>query len=176
MRNRLEISNANIFASTAKQIELLDDRTSTLFTDVAEHVETVPPSMNTVSAYTNQVWIKAKKSQILEMLQRLELQVGREGYFSALYTDSVTRRIQTVFNKYQLVVWAVQSLGTLTAASVKEDPYGFVQNDLTAVINQLLGCLVQVEQYLQAPPAQYSNWLKDDNVVIEESEAVVLGN
>lgn len=176
VRNRLEISNANIFASTTKGLELLDDRTSTIFSDFAERVEAAPPSINTVSAYTNNVWLKVKKSQIIEMLQRLELQVGRAGYFSTLYTDSVTRRIQTVFNKYQLVVWAVQSLGTLTAASVKEDPYGFVQNDLTAVINQLLGCLVEVEHYLQAPPAQYSNWLKDSNAVIEESEAVVLGN
>ncbi|EPB89944.1 hypothetical protein HMPREF1544_03193 [Mucor circinelloides 1006PhL] len=174
VRNRLEISNANIFVSTTKGLELLDDRTSTIFSDFAERVEAAPPSINTVSAYTNNVWLKVKKSQIIEMLQRLELQVGRAGYFSALYTDSVTRRIQTVFNKYQLVVWAVQSLGTLTAASVKEDPYGFVQNDLTAVINQLLGCLVEVEHYLQAPPAQYSNWLKDNNAVIEESEAVML--
>ncbi|KAK4512544.1 uncharacterized protein ATC70_003247 [Mucor velutinosus] len=174
VRNRLEISNANIFASTAKQMELLDDRTSTLFTDIAEHVETVPPSMNTVSVYTNHVWLKLKKTQIIEMLQRLELQVGCAGYFSALYMDSATRRVQTVFNKYQLVVWAIQSLGTLTAASVKEDPYGFVQNDLTAVLNQLLGCLVEVEHYLEAPPAQYSKWLKDSNAVIEESEAVVL--
>lgn len=174
VRNRLEISNANIFASTAKQMELLDDRTSTIFTDLAEHVETIPPSVNTVSAYTSNIWLKVKKSQIIEMLQRLELQVGRAGYLSALYTDSVARRIQTVFNRYQLVVWAVQSLGVLTAASVKEDPYGYVQNDLTAVINQLLGCLVEVEHYLQAPPAQYSKWLKDSNIVIEEAEAVVL--
>ncbi|OAC99973.1 hypothetical protein MUCCIDRAFT_113422 [Mucor lusitanicus CBS 277.49] len=176
VRNRLEVSNANILASTTKQMELLDDRTSTIFTGVAERVETLPPSINTVSAYTNNVWLKVKKSQIIEMLQRLELQVGRPGYFSALYMNSVTRRIQTVFNKYQLVVWAVQALGTLTAASVKEDPYGFVQNDLTTVLNQLLGCLLEVEHYLQAPPAQYSNWLKDDNVVIEESEAVMMGN
>ncbi|GAN06188.1 hypothetical protein MAM1_0114d05668 [Mucor ambiguus] len=174
VRNRLEVLDANIFASTAKQMELLDDRTSTIFTDFAERVETVPPSVNTVSAYTNHVWLKLKKSQIIEMLQRLELQVGRAGYFSALYMNSVTRRIQTVFNKYQLVVWAVQSLGTLTAASVKEDPYGFVQNDLTTVLNQLLGCLVEVEHYLQAPPAQYSNWLKDSNAMTGESEAVVL--
>ncbi|KAL9546181.1 hypothetical protein MBANPS3_006792 [Mucor bainieri] len=174
VRNRIEISNANIFVSTTKQVELLDDRTSTIFTDVAEQVEAWPPSVNTVSAYTNHVWLKVKKSQIIEMLQRLELQVGRAGYFSALYMNSVTRRIQTVFNKYQLVVWAVQSLGTLAATSVEEDPYGFVQNDLVSVLNQLLGCLVEVEHYLQAPPAAYSNWLKDDNVLIEESEAVVL--
>lgn len=176
VRNRLQFSNENIYATQTNHIAMMEDRTNTIFYEVAEKLESAPSTVPRIKLVTNDVWVNVKKSQMIEMLKRLELQVGHSGHFRYLYTDSVTRHIQIVFNKYQLIVWAVQSLGTLTAASLKEDPYGYVQNDLTKVMNQLLGCLVDVEKYLQAPPAQYNSWLKDENVVIEESEAVILGN
>lgn len=176
VRNRLQFSNENIYATQTNHIAMMEDRTNTIFYEVAEKLESTPSTVPRIKLVTNDVWVNVKKSQMIEMLKRLELQVGHSGHFRYLYTDSVTRHIQIVFNKYQLIVWAVQSLGTLTAASLKEDPYGYVQNDLTKVMNQLLGCLVDVEKYLQAPPAQYNSWLKDENVVIEESEAVILGN
>jgi hypothetical protein len=108
------------------------------------------------------------------MIKRIELQVGRNGALEHYYAETVARRIQTVFNKYQLVIWAVQSLGSLTAASLKEDPYGYVQNDLNDVLNQLSTCLALVEKYLRSPPQPYSKLLNED-VLVQESEAVLMG-
>lgn len=107
-------------------------------------------------------------------MKRIEFQVGRIGAFEQYYAETVARRVQTVFNKYQLVVWAVQSLGSLTAGSLKEDPYGYVQNDLHNVLNQLSTCLAIVEKYLKSPPQHYSKLL-NENVVVQESEAVLMG-
>ncbi|CEP17680.1 hypothetical protein [Parasitella parasitica] len=174
LRNRLEFSTQNIYATHINRIAMMDDRTNTVFQDLGDQIESAPSVVPHIVAKTNNVWINVQKSQMIEMLKRLELKVGHAGYFSSLYVDSVDRRIQTVFNKYQLVVWAVQSLGSLSAASLTEDTYGYVQNDLTSVINQLLGCMVDVENYLETPPAQYSGLLKSQNVVIQETEAVVL--
>ncbi|KAI8639455.1 nucleoporin protein Ndc1-Nup [Parasitella parasitica] len=174
VRNRLEFSNQNIYATHTNRIAMMDDRTSTVFQDFADQIESAPSVVPDILTMTSKVLVNVQKSQMIEMLKRLELKVGHSGYFSSSYTDSVDRRVQTVFNKYQLVVWAVQSLGSLSAASLKEDTYGYVQNDLANVLNQLLGCLVDVENYLETPPAQYSNLLKSQNVVIQETEAVVL--
>lgn len=111
---------------------------------------------------------------MVDMLKSLELKFGHAGMFEPFYAETVTGRVQTVFNKYQLLVWAVQSLGCLTAGSLKEDPYGYVQNDIGNVLNHLLGCLVDIEKYVQSPPAQYKKLL-NENVVSGETQAVMMG-
>lgn len=108
------------------------------------------------------------------MLKVIELKCGYAGIFEYFYGETTSRRVQAVFNQYQLVIWAVQALGSLTASSLKEDPFGYVQNDISIVLNTLLGCLVDVENYVKAPPAQYKTLLKE-NVVCGEPEAVKMG-
>ncbi len=177
IRDRLEFSTGNVYASAKKNQIYYDDRTSTIFGESAELAEhelnaTVPTVVENLKtkAITN-----FTQNDMVKMLKGIELKFGYSGTFESIYGETLTRRVQTVFNKYQLLIWAVQSLGSLTANSLKEDPFGYVQNDIHAVLNTLLGCLTDVEKYIQSPPVQYKSLL-DENQICGEPEAVKMGN
>jgi hypothetical protein len=174
IRNRLQYSNEDVFATHKKTYSSLDDRTSTIFNQVSDHMEYVNSAVPSVDVYTKKSWSLINQSYIVKLIKEIEIHVGCGGSLQSVYAETVTRRIQSVFNKYQLVVWAVQSLGSLTAASLTEDLYGYVQNDISNVLNQLLGCLVDVERYLESPPPKYKD-LYNENTLVQESEAVLLG-
>ncbi|KAI9245735.1 nucleoporin protein Ndc1-Nup-domain-containing protein [Helicostylum pulchrum] len=93
--------------------------------------------------------------------------------YDAVYADTVLRRMQIVFDRYQLVIWVVQSLGSLTARSLKEDSFGFVQNDIDGILNCLLRRLADVETYVQDPPMAYKKLL-NQKVIPREVEAIIL--
>lgn len=171
IRNRLEFSNGSVFSTPKKNQIFYDDRTGSLFSPQSELAEHGPFTPESVIAKPLQ-WIS--RSDVVDMLKRLEVKFGHAGMLEPFYAETVNRRVQTVFNKYQLLVWAVQALGCLTAGSLKEDIYGYVQYDIENVLNQLLGCLVEVERYVQSPPAQY-NKLLNENVLSGETEAVMMG-
>lgn len=174
--DRLEFSQGNIFTSAKKNQLYYDDRTSTVFSEAAELAEndliaTVPSAVNTFAARSRASFAQ---NEVVKMLKSLELKFGHSGAFESFYAETVTRRVQTLFKKYQLLIWAVRSLGSLTAGSLKEDAFGYVQNDFSQVLNQLLGCLVDVETYIKSPPAQYKKLL-NQNEIVGETQAVIMG-
>lgn len=174
--DRLEFSQANIFTSAKKNQLYYDDRTSTVFSEATELAEqdilaTVPSAAHSFAAKSQASFAQ---NEVVKMLKNIELKCGHRGAFENFYAETVTRRVQSVFNKYQLLIWAVRALGSLTAGSLKEDAYGYVQNDISQVLNQLLGCLVDVETYINSPPAQYKKLLSQ-NEVVGETQAVIMG-
>jgi hypothetical protein len=168
------LSEGDIYAPPKTECSKFDDRTHTIFSSAAAKCAPVDITTAVSTNCVRKAWDKLNQHELVKMLKQIEIQIGCKGALEYYYAETVTRRIQTVFNKYQLVIWAVQSLGSLTAASLKEDPYGYVQNDLDNVLNQLSTCLAVVEKYLASPPQQYSKLLKED-VVVQESEAVLMG-
>lgn len=174
IRNRLQFTDGDIFATHKQTYSDLDDRTGSIFNQVSDHLDGVQSTLPSVDTYTEKTWSLINQSYIIKLLKEIEIHIGSVGLLQSIYAETVTRRIQSVFNKYQLTVWAIQSLGSLTAASLNEDPYGYVQNDISNVLNHLLGCLVDVEKYLNTPPPQYKQ-LYNENELVQESEAVLLG-
>ncbi|RCH95754.1 hypothetical protein CU097_012261 [Rhizopus azygosporus] len=161
LRNRLQLADdTNIYVTPKKQLYELDDRTSTLLFQTGELVESVTPSADPIIREARNE-LSTRVNKIADFLKTLEMKTGYKNYFIKFYQESRVARIQEVFKKYQLIVWAVQILGSLTAASLKEDSYGYVQNDLSTVLNQLLGCFEAIEKYMQK-----------ETIVVEEVEAV----
>ncbi|KAI8094596.1 nucleoporin protein Ndc1-Nup [Thamnidium elegans] len=171
--NRLTFSNGPIFTETKKNQVYYDDRTSSIFSEVSELAENIPAHLPQPETVITSSIGCLKKSVVVDMIKSLEFRFGSIGVLESVYADTVLRRMQTVFNKYQLVIWAVQSLGSLTSGSLKEDAYGFVQNDIEHILNSLLACLVQVEKYVQSPPTGYKKLL-DQHLIPGEVEAVIL--
>lgn len=134
-----------------------------LFFQAGELVESATPSADPIIREARNE-LSTRVNKIAGFLKTLEMKTGYKNYFIKLYQESRVARIQEVFKKYQLIVWAVQILGSLTAASLKEDSYGYVQNDLSTVLNQLLGCFEAIEKYMQK-----------ETIVVEEVEAVKMG-
>lgn len=172
--NRLAFSNGPIFTATKKNQVYYDDRTSSIFSEVSELAEGIPSNLPPPETLITSFIGCLRKSVVVDMIKSLEFRFGSIGVLESVYADTVLRRMQTVFDKYQLVIWAVQSLGSLTAGSLKEDAYGFVQNDIERILNTLLASLVQVENYLQSPPIGYKKLL-DQHLIPGEVEAVILG-
>jgi hypothetical protein len=69
------------------------------------------------------------------------------------------------------------ALGGLTASSLDEDPYGYVQHDIAKVLDALVGTLVDVEHFIQSPPQSYRSLsrLLDDPGAWTEPNSVIRG-
>lgn len=173
--NRLEISSGPIFAPSKKNQVYYDDRTSSIFCEASElATEKLPAHLLQPEQMITAPLRCLQQSAMIDMIKSLEFKFGSAGLLEPFYADTVLRRVQAVFNKYQLIVWAIQSLGSLTSGSLKEDSYGFVQNDIERILNTLLGCLVDIERYQQSPPLGYKKLL-DQHLVSGEVQAVILG-
>lgn len=173
--NRLEISSGPIFAPSKKNQVYYDDRTSSIFCEASElATEKLPGHLLQPEQMITAPLRCLQQSAMIDMIKSLEFKFGSAGLLEPFYADTVLRRVQAVFNKYQLIVWAIQSLGSLTSGSLKEDSYGFVQNDIERILNTLLGCLVDIERYQQSPPLGYKKLL-DQHLVSGEVQAVILG-
>lgn len=173
----MQFSNGEVFTTARKNQIYYDDRTLSIFQEASELANDaiVPQDITTkVQSIAVKQLNQLPQYQMIKMLKNLELRFGCDGLLQHYYAETLERRVQLVFNQYQLLVWAVQSLGSLTAASLHEDPYGYVQNDIGNVLNSLLGCLVDVEKYSQTPPAAYSKLLKEYDGV-GEIRTVTLG-
>lgn len=72
---------------------------------------------------------------------------------------------------------SIVALGGLTASSLNEDPYGYVQHDIAKVLDALVGTLVDVEHFIQSPPQSYHSLprLLDDSGVWTEPNSVMRG-
>ena len=56
-------------------------------------------------------------------------------YFFGTQCDS---KLKHLLINGQLIIWAVDAISSLAAVSIKEDPYGIVQKDLSAIVETLL--------------------------------------
>ena len=61
--------------------------------------------------------------------------------------------VRSVYAKSQLVIWAVEGLSHLVAASISEDRYGVVQKDLPKVLEALLTLQQTVERHRKGSTA-----------------------
>ena len=61
--------------------------------------------------------------------------------------------VRSVYDKSQLVIWAVEGLSLLVAASISEDRYGVVQKDLPKVFEALLTLQQTVERHRKGSTA-----------------------
>ncbi|KAJ1982305.1 hypothetical protein H4R34_001757 [Dimargaris verticillata] len=57
----------------------------------------------------------------------------------------------TVFGNLQIQLWAIQTLGHLLTASLREDPFGLVQRDLPKALEALLAYLTVLEEFVRNP-------------------------
>ncbi|KAI8890188.1 hypothetical protein K501DRAFT_319881 [Backusella circina FSU 941] len=170
------VQNSNIYHVDKKQVPYLDDRTGLLFNTAAQLAyNEIPSAYPTVEKMAESARKNVVESQIIKLIRAIELKTGdRSGVCQSILANTVTRRVQDVFRKYQLVICAIQSLGSLTAASVNEDQMGYVQYNIGSVLDTLLGLLELVEKFVKTPPAEY---LKLNNggerVVLEEPTAII---
>ncbi|KAI9243875.1 nucleoporin protein Ndc1-Nup [Sporodiniella umbellata] len=159
-RHQLQFSEEqDIYSPQKGQVREYDDRTSTLFGQADEWMESVPVDHPVVQQATHQAWIKLNR--FVAILQKIELKMGYKGYFEKFYQESRVTEVKRLFRKTPLIMWAIQILGSLIACSAKEDSYGYVQSDISDVLNHLLGCYVDIETYI-----------KREGVQLEEVEAV----
>ncbi|KAI8344892.1 nucleoporin protein Ndc1-Nup [Choanephora cucurbitarum] len=164
----------DIYARQVKKTAELDDRTSHIFCDLTERYE-VPLSTAT-EEYSNELnrYLKyITQNSLVDFIKTIELKAGHAGALKAVYADTTTRRTHLVFREYQLSLWAIQILASLVSCSLNEDPYGYVQNHMSDVLNALLDLLCLVEKYETSPPLGHAR-LFQDKVKVHEPHAVGL--
>ncbi|CAJ0632931.1 11854_t:CDS:10 [Entrophospora sp. SA101] len=72
-----------------------------------------------------------------------------------IFKESIEYRTAIVCKDFYTVIFAIQSLTTLTTKSIKEDKYGVVQNHISPIFESLLLCLILLENYVKEPPLNY---------------------
>nr|CAG8536329.1 12458_t:CDS:10 [Entrophospora candida] len=72
-----------------------------------------------------------------------------------IFKESIEYRTAIVCKDFYTVIFAIQSLTTLTTKSIKEDKYGVVQNHISPIFESLLLCLILLENYVKEPPLDY---------------------
>ncbi|CAG8476466.1 10513_t:CDS:2 [Paraglomus occultum] len=69
-----------------------------------------------------------------------------------LLNESVDRKTRRLCRDKELVVFGVEALASLTAASLTLDQYGVVQSDIPKVFECLIDVLISLEKYSNKPP------------------------
>ncbi|KAI8370198.1 nucleoporin protein Ndc1-Nup [Blakeslea trispora] len=172
---RLQLEEGqDIYARHVKKPAELDDRTHRIFCDLTEQYEA--PVVTVTDDYSNQLHrylCKLTQNSLREFIQAIELKAGYAGALKSFYSESTTRRTQSIFKEYQLFIWAIQILSCLVSSSLTEDPYGYVQNNTSDVLNALLDLLILVEKYESSPPMGHAG-LYQDKVKAHEPHAIIL--
>ncbi|XP_058788837.1 nucleoporin NDC1 [Phymastichus coffea] len=57
---------------------------------------------------------------------------------SFIFAEQFESKLRHVFNEAQAVIWAADSISSLAAVSLEEDPYGIVQKDISEIIKVFL--------------------------------------
>ncbi|KAG0187032.1 Nucleoporin NDC1 [Apophysomyces sp. BC1034] len=174
--NRIELVDMDVFATPKPAVTYLDDRTGSLFTNVSTLAEASNMSTPPISIVTENVTKKLSSPRITAFLKRVEVKAQKWHWVKEFYAETRVRKVRQVFNNLPILLWAIQALGSLTAASLKEDPYGYVQRDIGRVLDTFLGCLIEVQTYIKSPPEQYKKLVPGfhGKAVLNEPEAVVM--
>ncbi|KAI8140104.1 nucleoporin protein Ndc1-Nup [Fennellomyces sp. T-0311] len=163
--NRIELQDMNVFSQPKKNTVYLDDRTSTLFTPVSTLGESVAGQD-----------VEAPKHRVIKLLKLVEARVKQLEWVKQMSAVTAERKIRCLFSNYPVLLWATQSLGSLTAASYSEDPYGLVQRDIGLVLDTLLATVTDIERLIRSPPPSYKSLPRGHNgeVMLMEPEIVLL--
>ncbi|KAI8331917.1 nucleoporin protein Ndc1-Nup [Chlamydoabsidia padenii] len=152
----------------------LDDRTPGLFLS--------DPSLLDQTSYTSS-WDTSSCPQDDDkwaMLPRLLVKDGwnRIGQFRWIKNMSIItidQKTRVLFSNSPDLTCAIQALGGLTASSLNEDPYGYVQYDIPKILDALVGTLVDVEHFINSPPESYHSLprlLQDPGVWTEPNSVI----
>ncbi|KAI9321067.1 nucleoporin protein Ndc1-Nup [Dichotomocladium elegans] len=145
--NRIKLIDANVFATPKTNTILLDDRTGDWFARTT-------PITSSVATFKNG-GINAPKEQLFKLVDLALSKLEKNEWIRKECLITIDRKIRQVFTNYPLLVSAIQALGSLMAASVQEDPFRLVQQDLELVLNRLLASVTNVERIIRSPPAEY---------------------
>lgn len=81
-------------------------------------------------SFINQYLKKMKDSLVNYLLSKRLI--------SFFFAEQFESKLRHVFNEAQAVIWAADSISSLAAVSLEEDPYGIVQKDIPEIIKVLL--------------------------------------
>jgi hypothetical protein len=103
------VHNDNIYHVEKRVIPDRDDRTGILFNNAAQLAyNELPSAYPTVEKMGQTACKNVVESQIYKLVTALELRAGHAGACRSICAHTVTRRVQNVFRKYQLVICAIQ--------------------------------------------------------------------
>ncbi|KAJ8655807.1 hypothetical protein O0I10_008471 [Lichtheimia ornata] len=165
--NRIQLLDVDVLAKPKASTTILDDRTGKLFIQASTLVTAPDTATDTT---------KAPKHMVYDYCYWILQKVNKWKWMQDLSAVTAERKIRQVFSNYPIILYAVQALGSLTAASMKEDPYGLVQRDLGAVLDSLLSSVIDVETLVRSPPPEYKKLppgFKGD-VMLMEPEFILL--
>ncbi|KAF7727285.1 hypothetical protein EC973_007801 [Apophysomyces ossiformis] len=174
--NRIELVEMDVFTTPKPAMAYLDDRTGSLFTNVTTLAETPDVYTPPLSVVTEKVRKTMASPKVASFIKRVELKAQKWQWVKEFYAETRIRKVRQVFNNLPVLLWAVRSVGSLTSASLKEDPYGYVQRDIGHVLDTLLGCLSDVQSYIRSPPEEYKKLSSGftGKAVLNEPEALVM--
>ncbi|KAI7884539.1 hypothetical protein K492DRAFT_183185 [Lichtheimia hyalospora FSU 10163] len=165
--NRIQLLDVDVLAKPKTSTTVLDDRTGKLFVQASTLV-TAPDNAAVAT--------KAPKHMVYDCCSWIVDYVNKWKWVQELSAVTAERKIRQVFSNYPIILYAIQALGSLTAASMKEDPYGLVQRDLGTVLDSLLSSVIDVETLVRSPPPEYKKLppgYKGD-VMLMEPEFILL--
>ncbi|KAI9493587.1 nucleoporin protein Ndc1-Nup [Zychaea mexicana] len=166
--NRIELKDMNVFSKPKTDTVVLDDRIIRLFASAP-----TPPQVMATTPETD-----APKHLVIKAMERAKTQVKQWKFVQDLSAVTAERKTRRIFSNYPVLVWAIQSLGSLTAASYNEDPYGLVQRDIGKVVDTLLASVMDIERLVRSPPPSYTKLppgYTGDRAMLMEPEFVLLG-
>ncbi|KAI8078798.1 nucleoporin protein Ndc1-Nup [Halteromyces radiatus] len=133
----------------------LDDRTPELF--LSQMQMTDASIQHTPWATTKHLpddkWVTLPRELVRKGIHK----ITQSNFVRNLMVVTIDQKTRAHFSNTPDLIYAIQALGSLTAASLKEDPYGYVQHDIPNVLDTLLGTLMDVEHFIQAPPKSYQS-------------------
>ncbi|KAI9305265.1 nucleoporin protein Ndc1-Nup [Cunninghamella echinulata] len=152
----IKLTQTEVYKRKKAQPKELDDRTSLLLKDISiKTTDTLPSPDVHLDQVKEQLTNYTTKSKMGITLKNSRIKGPVGIWIETLLQKSLNRRIQIVFNKQNIVIWSIQALGNLLVSSMKEDSYGHIQRDISPILNILLGCLVDIENYVRQPPNDY---------------------
>ncbi|CAO3616049.1 unnamed protein product [Cunninghamella blakesleeana] len=158
----------------------LDDRTTGLFISYSTPNENNPVDIynqnsNNNNDYDNKTSAQKTTYNIIQKVLNLKTKFKKWKYVKQFFIITREQQIRTLFYDLPDIINAVQVLGSLTASSFNEDPYGYVHRDLDIVLNSLLGTLTDVNQFIREPPLYYQSLpsiVHNEGAILDETEAI----
>ncbi|KAL0088234.1 nucleoporin protein Ndc1-Nup [Phycomyces blakesleeanus] len=143
---QIKLIEKDVFAAPKREVVYLDDRLSSLF--VKPVTLATGPKMPPADASDRaQKFISTvPENFLLKILKYLENKFEHLDWVKKWNTLTIKSRYKSVFNNYSTLLFSVESLASLVAASLHEDQYGYVQRDIEKILDVLLGTLVELEE------------------------------
>ncbi|KAI7865621.1 nucleoporin protein Ndc1-Nup [Spinellus fusiger] len=142
---RIQLLTKNITAAPLSESVYLDDRSCQIFTKVT-HLATgpsLPPS--DVSDKAQKLLLYSADRLVSQLMQSVVHRVQHWPWIHRWNTASIQPQHRAAYGHGYVLLFAIESLGSLLAASREEDTYGYVQKDIEKVLNVLVAVLAATE-------------------------------